>query len=190
MLTLRCCHCGESDAAIRTQGIACEYVEGHVKQTQMVSDDCKIGQRVYLAPFVNLYGCEVGDDSKVGAFVEMQRGSAVGKRCKVGSHSFLCDGFIAEDDVFIGHGVMTINDNHPRSAVNGRLESEADWWDRKKAIRVGSAASIGSNVTILGGVAIGARAVVGAGSVVTKDVPPGATVVGNPARILRTTSSQ
>src|ERR1700734_3988883 len=95
-----------------------------------VADDVKLGENVYLAPFVNLYGCEVGDDSKIGAFVEMQRGAKVGKRCKVGSHSFLCDGFEAEDDVFIGHGVMTINDNHPRSSVDGKIESDADWLDR------------------------------------------------------------
>lgn len=152
---------------------------------QMISEDTHIGSNVYLAPFVNLYGCEIGDDSKIGAFVEMQRGSKVGKRCKVGSHSFLCDGFVAEDDVFIGHGVMTINDNHPRSVTDGRLETEEDWKARKTQTLVRTGASIGSNATILGGVEIGAGATIGAGAVVTKDVPAGATVVGNPARIIR-----
>ncbi|MDB5238025.1 MAG: transferase hexapeptide repeat containing protein [Candidatus Kaiserbacteria bacterium] len=151
---------------------------------QMISEDCQIGSNVYLAPFVNLYGCEIGDDSKIGAFVEMQRGSKIGKRCKVGSHSFLCDGFVAEDDVFIGHGVMTVNDNHPRAAVGGRLEAEEDWKTRKSTTLVRTGASIGSNVTILGGIEIGAGAIIGAGAVVTKNVPSGATVVGNPTRVI------
>ncbi len=151
---------------------------------QMISEDVRLGSNVYLAPFVNIYGCEIGDDTKIGAFVEMQRGSKLGKRCKVGSHSFLCDGFEAEDDVFIGHGVMTINDNYPRSAVDGRLESEKDWAARKKSILVKRGASIGSNATLLGGIEIGEDAVVGAGAVVTKDVPDSATVIGNPARVI------
>ncbi len=136
--------------------------------------DVTLGENVTLWRFVNLYGCEIGDDSMIGTFVEIQSGVRVGRRCRVQSHSFLCEGVTLEDDVFVGHGVMFINDNHPRLGEEWQLSP----------VLVREGASIGSNATILGGVTIGARATVGAGAVVTRDVPDGATVVGSPARIL------
>ena len=146
-----------------------------------VAADVKLGRRVTLHAFVNLYGCTIGDDTRIGAFVEIQRGVSVGACCKISSHSFLCEGVTLEDGVFIGHGVMFTNDNHPR-AINASCEPQGpgDW--QLLATRVCRGASIGSGSTILGGVTIGKDAMIGAGSVVTRDVPPGTTVAGNPAR--------
>ena len=149
-----------------------------------IAEDVKLGENVRLAKFVNLYGCAIGDDTKIGAFVEIQKNASVGKRCKISSHSFICEGVVIEDNVFIGHGVMFINDTYPRATtVTGGLQTEADW--RVEPTWVGRGASIGSNATILCNVKIGEGAIVGAGSVVTKNVPPFAVVAGNPARILR-----
>jgi len=146
-----------------------------------VAPDVKLGRGVRLFGFVNLYGCEIGDETKIGTFVEIQRGTKVGRRCKISSHSFLCEGVTLEDEVFIGHGVMFTNDRYPRATAGGQLQTEADWTVVPTLVKRG--ASIGSNATLLCGITIGENAIVGAGSVVTKDVPPGATVCGNPARI-------
>jgi acetyltransferase-like isoleucine patch superfamily enzyme len=149
-----------------------------------IAPDVKLGQGVKIYAFVNLYGCEIDDESKIGTFVEIQKGARIGKRVKVSSHTFICEGVSIEDEVFIGHGVMFINDKYPRSTTaTGDLQSEADWVCVPTHIKRG--ASIGSNATILCGVTIGERAIVGAGSVVTHDVPPGAIVAGNPARVIR-----
>jgi acetyltransferase-like isoleucine patch superfamily enzyme len=151
---------------------------------QCIADDVKLGRGVKLSKFINLYGCEVGDESKIGAFVEIQKNATVGKRCKISSHTFICEGVTIEDNVFIGHGVMFINDSYPRATTaDGSLQTEADWKVERTNIRKG--ASIGSGVTILCGITIGENAIVGAGSVVTKDVPPNSIVAGNPARVLR-----
>lgn len=140
-----------------------------------------------MADFINLYGCRIGDNTKIGPFVEIQKGSAVGRNCKIQSHSFICEGVRIEDDVFIGHGVMFINDPYPRAvSLSGALQTEADWKVVPTVIKGG--ASIGSNATILCGVTVGEGAIVGAGSVVTKDVPPRTIVAGNPAKILRKVS--
>jgi acetyltransferase-like isoleucine patch superfamily enzyme len=156
----------------------------NIEQQQRIAPDVKLGQRVKIFAFTNLYGCEIGDDSKIGTFVEIQKGARVGSRCKISSHTFICEGVTIEDEVFIGHGVMFINDRFPRATTaSGSLQSEADW--ECTATLVKRRASIGSNATILCGVTIGEGATVGAGSVVTKDVPPGAIVAGNPARVLR-----
>jgi acetyltransferase-like isoleucine patch superfamily enzyme len=150
-----------------------------------VSEDVQLGERVRLSPFVNLYGCQIGDESRLGAFVEVQRDATIGRRCKISSHTFICSGVTIEDEVFVGHGVVFINDRTPRAtAANGAPQTEADW--RMEATVVHRGASIGSGCVILCGVQIGARAMVGAGAVVTRDVPEGAVVVGNPARVLRT----
>lgn len=155
---------------------------------QRIAADVKLGQRVKVFAFTNLYGCAVGDDSKIGTFVEIQKGARIGARCKVSSHTFICEGVTLEDEVFIGHGVTFINDRFPRSTnANGALQTEADWKCDRTTVRRG--ASVGSGATILCGVTIGARSIVGAGSVVTKDVPEGAVVAGNPARILRRVES-
>ena len=151
---------------------------------QQISANVKLGRNVRIFGFTNLYGCEVGDDSKVGTFVEIQKGATVGRRCKISSHTFICEGVHIEDEVFVGHGVTFINDKLPRATNgDGALQSEADW--KCVATRVKKGASIGSGATLLCGITIGERAVVGAGSVVTKDVPAGAVVAGNPARVLR-----
>ena len=156
---------------------------------QRIAPDVKLGQRVKIFAFTNLYGCEIGDDVKIGAFVEIQKGVRVGHRCKISSHSFLCEGVTIEDEVFIGHGVTFINDRYPRATTaDGRPQTEADW--RCIATTVKRGAAIGSGATILCGLVIGERATVGAGSVVTKDVPAGATVAGNPARVLRPARSR
>jgi UDP-2-acetamido-3-amino-2,3-dideoxy-glucuronate N-acetyltransferase len=152
-----------------------------------VAPDVHLGRDVKLYAFVNLYGCEIGDESKIGAFVEIQKGVTIGRRVKVSSHTFICEGVIIEDDCFIGHGVMFTNDKYPRATIpGGSLQTESDWRVVPTLVRRG--ASIGSNATILCGVTIGAAAIVGAGAVVTRDVPPGAIVAGVPARRLRSTA--
>lgn len=151
---------------------------------QCIAPDVKLGERVRIFAFTNLYGCEIGDDVKIGAFVEIQKGVRVGHRCKVSSHSFICEGVTLEDEVFLGHGVTFINDRLPRATnPEGGLKTEADWVCVPTLVKRG--ASVGSGATILCGVTIGERAIVGAGSVVTKDVPAHAIVAGNPARLLR-----
>ena len=154
-----------------------------------IAPDVKLGANVRLSRFVNLYGCSIGDDTKIGAFVEIQKNASVGCRCKVSSHTFICEGVTIEDQVFIGHGVTFINDVYPRAtAAGGRLQTEADWIVEPTIVKKG--ASIGSGATILANVTIGERAIVGAGSVVTKDVRPNAIVAGNPARFLRNVESE
>lgn len=159
-------------------------MEGLMQELNSISPDVKLGQNVKLAKFINLYGCSVGDNTKIGTFVEIQKNASVGQNCKISSHSFICEGVTIEDDVFIGHGVMFINDSYPRATTgNGSLQTEADW--KVERTRVCRGASIGSGATILSNVTIGENALIGAGSVVTKDVPPNAVVAGNPARVFR-----
>ena len=149
-----------------------------------IAEDVKLGSSVRLSKFINLYGCEIGDETKIGAFVEIQKNVTVGKRCKISSHTFVCEGVLIEDNVFVGHGVMFINDSYPRATtLEGALQTEDDWKIEQTVVRKG--ASIGSGATILSNTNIGENAIVGAGSVVTKDVPPNAVVVGNPAKVLR-----
>jgi acetyltransferase-like isoleucine patch superfamily enzyme len=148
-----------------------------------IAPDVKLGRGVKLSKFINLYGCEIGDDTKIGAFVEVQKNARIGKNCKISSHTFICEGVSIEDDVFVGHGVVFINDSYPRATVNGRLQTETDWNVETTFVRRG--ASIGSGATILANVTIGENALVGAGSVVTRNVPANAIVAGNPARQLR-----
>ncbi len=149
-----------------------------------IADDVKLGENVRLSKFINLYGCEIGDETKIGAFVEVQKNARIGRRCKVSSHTFICEGVTIEDDVFIGHGVMFTNDTYPRAtSSDGRLQTEADWKVEKTVVKRG--ASIGTGATILPNTCIGENAIVGAGSVVTRDVPANAIIVGNPARVLR-----
>ena len=148
-----------------------------------IAPDVKLGKGVKLSKFINMYGCEVGDDTKIGAFVEIQKGASVGRRCKISSHSFICEGVTIEDNVFIGHGVMFINDIYPRATANGALQTEADWKVERTVIKNG--ASIGTGATILANVTIGENAIIGAGSVVTKNVPANSIVAGNPAKVLR-----
>jgi acetyltransferase-like isoleucine patch superfamily enzyme len=147
-----------------------------------VADDVRLGERVRLAPFVNLYGCAIGDDTRIGAFVEVQRDAIIGARCKISSHTFICSGVTIEDGVFIGHGVVFINDRFPRAtAKDGALQTEADWTMERTIVRRG--ASIGSGAIIMCGVEIGADAMVAAGALVTRDVPAAALAVGHPARL-------
>ena len=149
-----------------------------------VSDDVKLGKGVKLSKFINLYGCEVGDETKIGAFVEIQKNAKIGKRCKISSHTFVCEGVTIEDNVFVGHGVTFINDSYPRATTpDGSLQTEQDWHVENTLIKQG--ASIGSGSTILSNVTIGEHAIVGAGSVVTKDVPAHSIVAGNPAKFIR-----
>jgi acetyltransferase-like isoleucine patch superfamily enzyme len=149
-----------------------------------VAPDVKLGRDVRLYAFVNLYGCEIGDESKIGTFVEIQKGVKIGRRVKISSHTFICEGVTIEDECFVGHGVMFTNDKYPRAAnPDGSPQTEADWQVVPTLVQRG--ASIGSNATVLCGVTIGAGAIVGAGAVVTRDVPPGAVVAGVPARVLR-----
>jgi acetyltransferase-like isoleucine patch superfamily enzyme len=149
-----------------------------------IADDVVLGRDVQIYNFVNLYGCEIGDETRIGTFVEIQKGATVGARCKISSHTFICEGVRVEDEVFVGHGVQFINDRYPRATrPDGTPQTEADWTLQRTVVRRG--ASIGTGAVVLGGIEIGARAIVGAGAVVTRDVPPGATVAGNPARILR-----
>ncbi|MCX6953132.1 MAG: acyltransferase [Verrucomicrobia bacterium] len=151
---------------------------------QLISPDVKLGKGARVFGFTNLYGCEIGDDTKVGTFVEIQRGAKIGARCKISSHTFICEGVTIEDEVFIGHGVMFTNDLFPRATnPDGSPQTAADWVCLPTVVKRG--ASIGSNATLLCGITIGERATVGAGSMVTKDVPPGAVVAGNPARIMK-----
>jgi len=155
-----------------------------VNTLNSISDDVKLGTNVRLSRFINLYGCEIGDETKIGAFVEIQKNASVGKMCKISSHTFICEGVVIEDYVFIGHGVTFTNDMYPRSTTAaGTLQTEADWKVEPTVVRKG--ASIGSGATLLSNISVGENAIVGAGSVVTKDVPPNAIVAGNPARVLR-----
>jgi acetyltransferase-like isoleucine patch superfamily enzyme len=154
-----------------------------------IAPDVKLGKDVKLSTFINLYGCEIGDETKIGAFVEIQKNATVGKRCKISSHTFVCEGVSIEDNVFIGHGVTFINDVYPRATSDdGALQTEADWKVEPTVVKKG--ASIGSGATILCNVTIGEGAIVGAGSVVTRDVPPGAIVAGNPARVRRAVAKE
>ena len=151
---------------------------------QRIAPDVRLGKGVKIYAFTNLYGCEIGDDVKIGTFVEIQKGARVGNRCKISSHSFICEGVQIEEEVFIGHGVIFINDLYPRATTaEGTLQTDVDWTCVPTLVKQG--ASIGSGATILCGITIGKRATIGAGSVVTKDVPDDAVVAGNPARILR-----
>ncbi len=155
-----------------------------MNQFNCIAPTVKLGKDVKLASFINLYGCEIGDDTKIGAFVEVQKNARVGRRCKISSHTFVCEGVDIEDNVFIGHNVAFINDSYPRATSDaGGLQTEADWQVEKTVVRKG--ASIGSGSTILSKITVGENAIVGAGSVVTKDVPANAIVAGNPARVLR-----
>ena len=151
---------------------------------QCISDDVKLGKNVKLSKFINLYGCTIGANTKIGAFVEIQKNATVGNNCKISSHTFICEGVTIEDNVFIGHSVTFINDSYPRATnPGGGLQSEADW--KVEPTRIKKGASIGSGSTILSKVTVGENAIVGAGSVVTRDVPPNTIVAGNPARVLR-----
>jgi len=154
-----------------------------------IADDVKLGANVKLAKFINLYGCAIGDNTKIGTFVEVQKNAHVGRNCKIQSHTFICEGVTIEDDVFVGHGVTFVNDKYPRSTNgSGSLQSEEDWKVSPTIVRQG--ASIGSGATILCNVTIGEEAIVGSGSVVTRDVPPRTIVAGNPARIIRRISHE
>lgn len=154
------------------------------ENVQLIAPDVKLGKNVRIFGFTNLYGCELGDDVKVGTFVEIQKGARIGNRCKISSHTFICEGVVIEDEVFIGHNVTFINDLYPRATTDGgQLQTEADWKCVSTTVKRG--ASIGSGATLLCGITVGEGAIIGAGSVVTKDVPPGAVVAGNPARLLR-----
>jgi UDP-2-acetamido-3-amino-2,3-dideoxy-glucuronate N-acetyltransferase len=153
-----------------------------------IAPDVKLGQAVKLSKFINLYGCQIGDETKIGAFVEIQKNATIGRRCKISSHTFVCEGVTIEDNVFIGHGVTFINDSYPRATTpDGELQTEKDWRVETTVVKRG--ASIGSGSTILSNIVIGENAIVGAGSVVTHDVPPNTIVAGNPARVLRSTTS-
>jgi acetyltransferase-like isoleucine patch superfamily enzyme len=151
---------------------------------QRIAPDVKLGRNVRIYAFVNLYGCEIGDDTRIGTFVEIQKGAKIGSNCKISSHTFICEGVTIESGVFVGHSVTFINDRYPRATnESGQPQTEADWNCQNTLIKKG--ASIGSGATLLGGITIGENAIVGAGSVVTKDVPPDTIVAGNPARVLK-----
>ena len=155
-----------------------------MKNDLYISDDVKLGENVRFSKFINLYGCSIGDNTKIGAFVEIQKNAHVGCNCKISSHTFICEGVTIEDDVFVGHNVSFVNDSYPRAtAADGGLQTEADWKVEPTLVKKG--ASIGTGSTILANVTIGAGALVGAGSVVTKDVPDRAIVAGNPAKLVR-----
>jgi acetyltransferase-like isoleucine patch superfamily enzyme len=155
-----------------------------VNEFVCIAPTVKLGKDVKLSKFINLYGCEIGDETKIGAFVEIQKNAMVGKRCKISSHSFICEGVEIEDNVFIGHSVTFINDTYPRSTTEaGEMQTEAHW--KVEKTRICKGASVGSGSTILCNVTVGENAIVGAGSVVTKDVPANAIVAGNPAKVLR-----
>jgi acetyltransferase-like isoleucine patch superfamily enzyme len=154
-----------------------------------ISPDVKLGKDIKLSKFINLYGCEIGDETKIGAFVEIQKNAKVGRRCKISSHTFVCEGVTIEDNVFVGHGVTFTNDTYPRATTSGGgLQTERDWSVEPTLVKKG--ASIGSGATILSDVVIGENAIVGAGSTVTENVPANAVVAGNPARFLRTVGNE
>ena len=160
------------------------HVEPESQPFRQISHDVKLGRGVRIYGFTNLYGCEIGDDTKIGTFVEIQKGAQIGARCKISSHTFICEGVVVEDEVFVGHNVTFINDLYPRSTnAEGAMQTEADW--KCVPTRVQRGASIGSGATLLCGITVGPRSIVGAGSVVTRDVPADAVVAGNPARVLR-----
>jgi acetyltransferase-like isoleucine patch superfamily enzyme len=164
-------------------------VQPEAQAFRQIAPDVKLGNGVRIFGFTNLYGCEIGDDVKIGTFVEIQKGARIGSRCKISSHTFICEGVVLEDEVFVGHNVTFVNDLYPRSTNGtGQLQTEADWKCVPTLVKKG--ASIGSGATLLCGITVGARAVIGAGSVVTRDVPPDAIVAGNPARVLRMTSPE
>jgi len=149
-----------------------------------ISNDVRLGRNVQIYAFVNLYGCEIGDETRIGSFVEIQKGAKIGPRCKISSHTFICEGVTIEPEVLVGHGVTFINDRYPRAtSTSGQPQTEADWSVQNTLVKKG--ASIGSGATLLGGITIGEKAIIGAGSVVTKDVPPNTVVAGNPARVLK-----
>jgi acetyltransferase-like isoleucine patch superfamily enzyme len=151
---------------------------------QRIAPDVKLGRDVRIYGFVNLYGCAIGDETKIGTFVEIQKGATIGARCKISSHTFICEGVTIESEVFVGHNVTFINDPYPRATnADGTLQTDADWECQRTVVKRG--ASIGSGATLLGGITIGERAIIGAGSVVTKDVPAHAIVAGNPAKVLK-----
>ena len=155
---------------------------------RLIADNVRLGKNVRIYNFTNLYGCEIGDDVKIGTFVEIQKGAKIGNRCKISSHSFICEGVTLEDEVFIGHNVVFTNDRYPRATTeNGELQTDADWECIPTLIKRG--VSIGSGAVLLCGITVGENAMIGAGSVVTKNVPPGAIVAGNPARVMRPTQS-
>src|SRR5271154_3173031 len=154
-----------------------------------IADDVKLGTNVRLSRFINLYGCEIGDETKIGAFVEIQKNASIGRRCKISSHTFVCEGVTIEDNVFVGHGVTFVNDSYPRATTpDGALQTETDW--KVEATVVKRGASIGSGATILSNVTIGENSIVGAGSVVTRDVPANVIVAGNPATVLRSITNE
>jgi acetyltransferase-like isoleucine patch superfamily enzyme len=158
-------------------------------QYNCIAPDVKLGTGVKLSTFINLYGCQIGDETKIGAFVEIQKNASVGRRCKISSHTFICEGVTIEDYVFVGHGVTFVNDSFPRATTpGGELQMQSDWTVETTIVKQG--ASIGSGATILSNVTIGERAIVGAGAVVTRDVPPGTIVIGNPARVLRAVGNE
>jgi acetyltransferase-like isoleucine patch superfamily enzyme len=154
-----------------------------VNEYASIAPDVILGKGVKLSKFINLYGCKIGDDTKIGAFVEIQKNASVGRQCKISSHTFICEGVTIGDNVFVGHGVMFINDIYPRATANGQLQTEADWKVERTVIENG--ASIGTGATILANVTVGENAIIGAGSVVTKNVPANCIVAGNPAKIFR-----
>ena len=159
-----------------------------MKEFACIAPDVKLGKDVRMSKFINLYGCVIGDETKIGAFVEVQKNATIGRRCKISSHTFICEGVEIEDNVFIGHSVTFINDSYPRATTGGQLQTETDWKVESTLVKKG--ASIGSGSTILSRVTVGENSIVGAGSVVTKDVPANAIVAGNPARFLRFVSGQ
>jgi acetyltransferase-like isoleucine patch superfamily enzyme len=160
-----------------------------VNDRKSIAPDVRLGKDVRVYDFVNLYGCEIGDETKIGTFVEIQKNAKIGKRCKISSHSFICEGVTIEDDVFVGHGVVFINDSYPRATTpEGKMQTDEDWNLETTLVKRG--ASIGSGATILSSLTIGENAIVGAGSVVTKDVPANTVVAGNPARVLRTIAAR
>ncbi len=164
-------------------------MQSAVSSHQLIAPDVKLGRGVRIYGFTNLYGCEIGDDSKIGTFVEIQKGARIGSRCKISSHTFICEGVVIEDEVFVGHGVTFINDRYPRATnADGSPQTDADWKCVPTVVKRGAA--IGSGSTLLCGITVGERAMVGAGSVVTRDVPAGAVVAGNPARVLRSSRLQ
>ena len=166
-----------------------DNIEQVVNPYLCIAPDVKLARGVKLSKFINLYGCEVGEDTKIGAFVEIQKNASIGRRCKISSHTFICEGVTIEDNVFIGHGVTFINDSYPRATnPDGSLQTEQNWKVEHTLIKQG--ASIGSGATVLSGLVVGENAIVGAGSVVTKDVPANAIVAGNPARFMRSVTAE